>query len=337
MLHYSYFLFLGEEMEREQGTLIHWDNDKGYGFIRPKIGYKDVFFHIGSLPHYQRRPKIGDTVTFEIEVDDHGRSYATSSKIKGIAWSLFTLVWGCLLLLFIAYLYLTVEKSLPFHPAAFYVGMSLLTIWAYGRDKRAAQLGLWRTREVTLHTLEALGGWPGALFAQIFYRHKLKKLSYQIVLGSIILIHGVLWYQLFTGQTQYRPYQEMAITAIRESFQAIEGVVSGLLANKNRVTVSDNKPTETRSEQKSGVSSSHRSLVAPLQGTRTVSGVVKEIRPGEGVVVTLDGKREGMVKKSTLVANFPSLFKKGEQLQVAVQSITFSGKTGHIELILVEE
>ena len=55
------------------------------------------------------------------------------------------------------------------------------------------------------------------------------------------------------------------------------------------------------------------------------------------MVVTLDGKREGMVKKSTLVANFPSLFKKGGQLQVAVQSITFSGKTGHIELILVEE
>jgi uncharacterized membrane protein YsdA (DUF1294 family)/cold shock CspA family protein len=323
-------------MGRELGTLIRWDNDKGYGFIRPKVGYKDVFFHIGSLPHYQRRPKIGDTLTFEIEVDDHGRSYATSSKIKGVAWSLFTLVWGCLLLLFLAYLYLAIEKLMPFHPAALYVGMSLLTIWAYGRDKRAAQLGLWRTREFTLHTMEALGGWPGALFAQIFYRHKLKKLSYQIVLGCIILVHGVLWFQLFTDQTKY-PYRETVNAAIRGAFQTIEGTVSGLLANSNRATISKSELMQTRNEQKSGASFSHRSLVAPLQGTRTVSGVVKEIRPGEGIVVTLDGKKEGMVRKSTLVANFPSLFKKGEQLQVAVQSISFTGKTGHIELILVED
>jgi cold shock CspA family protein len=59
-----------ERMEREQGTLIHWDDDKGYGFLRSNNGKKDTFLHIKSLPPYQRRPQIGDVLTYEIEVDE---------------------------------------------------------------------------------------------------------------------------------------------------------------------------------------------------------------------------------------------------------------------------
>ena len=44
--------------------------------------------------------------------------------------------------------------------------MSLITFAVYYLDKRAARLGRPRTPEVTLHVLELLGGWPGALLAQ---------------------------------------------------------------------------------------------------------------------------------------------------------------------------
>jgi uncharacterized membrane protein YsdA (DUF1294 family) len=50
--------------------------------------------------------------------------------------------------------------------AAVYGLMSLITFVVYYLDKRAARLGRPRTPEATLHVLELLGGWPGALLAQ---------------------------------------------------------------------------------------------------------------------------------------------------------------------------
>jgi uncharacterized membrane protein YsdA (DUF1294 family) len=49
---------------------------------------------------------------------------------------------------------------------AVYGLMSLITFAVYFFDKRTARHGRPRTPEVTLHVLELLGGWPGALLAQ---------------------------------------------------------------------------------------------------------------------------------------------------------------------------
>ncbi len=56
-----------------------------------------------------------------------------------------------------------------------YAAMSLVTFAAFALDKRAAVKGLRRTPEATLHTLELFGGWPGALLAMSFVRHKNRK------------------------------------------------------------------------------------------------------------------------------------------------------------------
>lgn len=73
------------------------------------------------------------------------------------------------------------------HPFAMiptvYLIMSLFAFIAYASDKRAAVRGEWRVPESTLHVLELLGGWPGALFAQKRLRHKSSKLSYQKTYG----------------------------------------------------------------------------------------------------------------------------------------------------------
>jgi len=58
-----------------------------------------------------------------------------------------------------------------------YLPMSLVTALAYWLDKaraRAAGSGATRRRvpERTLHLLELLGGWPGALWAREHVRHK---------------------------------------------------------------------------------------------------------------------------------------------------------------------
>ena len=58
--------------------------------------------------------------------------------------------------------------------------LSATTYLAYAVDKRAAERGRWRTPESTLHALELLGGWPGALIAQRVMRHKTRKASYRM-------------------------------------------------------------------------------------------------------------------------------------------------------------
>ncbi len=74
-----------------------------------------------------------------------------------------------------------------------YLAMSLVTIVAYGLDKEKAGRGEWRTAESLLHLLELGGGWPGALFAQQLFRHKTRKVGYQVVFWLIVLAHFGLW------------------------------------------------------------------------------------------------------------------------------------------------
>ena len=74
-----------------------------------------------------------------------------------------------------------------------YAAMSLVTFGAFAWDKRSARLGRWRTSERTLHTLELLGGWPGAILAMRLVRHKNRKGRYIAVLALIVAVHLAAW------------------------------------------------------------------------------------------------------------------------------------------------
>lgn len=74
-----------------------------------------------------------------------------------------------------------------------YVVASCVTFFAYAWDKTSAQDGEWRVSENTLHLLELLGGWPGALLAQQCLRHKTVKSSYQVIFWLIVAAHVGLW------------------------------------------------------------------------------------------------------------------------------------------------
>ncbi|NVZ83400.1 DUF1294 domain-containing protein [Pseudomonas yamanorum] len=94
-----------------------------------------------------------------------------------------------------------------------YRGVSLIPLVAYGvvsvvafllywSDKRKAREDSWRTPENVLHAVELAGGWPGALIAQQVFRHKTRKVSYQVAFWLIVLLHEVFWIdQLFLGGT----------------------------------------------------------------------------------------------------------------------------------------
>jgi len=74
-----------------------------------------------------------------------------------------------------------------------YVIASSLTFAVYAWDKQRAALSEWRIPETTLHLMELVGGWPGALLAQRLLRHKNRKVSFQIIFWLIVLEHLAAW------------------------------------------------------------------------------------------------------------------------------------------------
>ena len=89
-----------------------------------------------------------------------------------------------------------------FIPLAAYGVVSVIAFLLYWSDKRKAQTNSWRTPENILHAVELAGGWPGALIAQQVFRHKTRKVSYQVLFWVIVLLHQVFWLdQLLLGGT----------------------------------------------------------------------------------------------------------------------------------------
>jgi uncharacterized membrane protein YsdA (DUF1294 family) len=77
--------------------------------------------------------------------------------------------------------------------------MSALAFSVYWMDKRRASRGEWRISERALHTIELLGGWPGAWIAQRMFRHKWRKTQYVLVFWLIVAVHMAGWALWFAG------------------------------------------------------------------------------------------------------------------------------------------
>ncbi len=61
---------------RTQGSLIKWNADRGFGFIRTHDSGIEVFVHVSAFPRSGRTPQIGDILHFEITTDPEGRKRA---------------------------------------------------------------------------------------------------------------------------------------------------------------------------------------------------------------------------------------------------------------------
>lgn len=70
-----------------------------------------------------------------------------------------------------------------------YITMSVIAFIAYGIDKSAARRGKWRTPEKTLQVIGLLCGWPGAVAAQKFFRHKSSKASFQMFFWTSVILN----------------------------------------------------------------------------------------------------------------------------------------------------
>lgn len=58
---------------RSHGTLVKWNDDRGFGFIASAQGSKEIFVHVSAFPRDGRRPQINELVSFETEAGPDGR------------------------------------------------------------------------------------------------------------------------------------------------------------------------------------------------------------------------------------------------------------------------
>ncbi len=183
---------------RSQGTLTSWNDERGFGFIAPDDGSRQVFVHINAFNNRGLRPEINQLLRYTLSSDSKGRPcaenvlFADERRRRGIGSFAVALLFFAVLA--VASFHLNKIPRLIFW---LYVFVSLLSFLMYAKDKSAAKKGSWRTPESTLHLLSLFCGWPGALIAQQILRHKSKKQSFRFVFWITVLLNCAAFVLLF--------------------------------------------------------------------------------------------------------------------------------------------
>ena len=209
-------------MIRKKGKIIKWDDDKGFGFILPNDSQKNIFVHIKSFSDKRIRPEEGQQVTYSVQKNNDGRYAAikvsratdnvlrnrvsgkrkkninpiykqintnnTQSDLKS-AHSI-PIFYAIIIFGFVAFLiHFSVEGKLPPYVMGVYLVMGIITYFIYSEDKDMSINNERRISEQHLLKLSLFGGWIGALIAQHKFRHKTKKISFQMSFWVIVFFN----------------------------------------------------------------------------------------------------------------------------------------------------
>ncbi len=182
--------------QRLVGRIIEWNDQCGFGWAEG-YGQQRIFVHVSDLRPRQARPELGSQVDYVRGIDSQGRYCAKDVATFAIrrsvrrrgGWRNLALLGAALVLPGLA----LAQSPVAWWPGlGVLLGMSIAAVAAYAYDKKQAMDGGRRVAESTLHLIEFLGGWPGALLAQGWFRHKCSKASYQAAFWSIVLLYEIL-------------------------------------------------------------------------------------------------------------------------------------------------
>ena len=205
----------------QRGELIEWNDERGFGFIRPDAGGAHLFVHVSQIARIATRPRVGDSLTYTLGRGRDGGpaavnvSIAGANPLKGRAQARgrepaprqhhaagfrHTIRYSVAAALAALLLIGTLAGSVPIVLLAAYIGMGAVSAAFYYDDKRQAQSGGWRTSEARLHGIDVLFGTIGGLLAQQVFRHKTAKLEFALTSYAIAALHGLWLIGLATGR-----------------------------------------------------------------------------------------------------------------------------------------
>lgn len=201
---------------QQTGRLATWNDERGFGFIDCEDGDR-VFVHIKSIARIATRPRIGDRLRFDLGPGRDGRPSAINVRVeganpvdpraarRGLPRSAQRLTGRRLVRLLLAAVLaaaLVAAAKTGQLPAWFgwiYLGMGLVSGFAYLVDKRRAEADAWRVPESSLHTLDLVFGVAGGLVAQAAFNHKVSKPPFAAMTLLITALHVMAIMALATG------------------------------------------------------------------------------------------------------------------------------------------
>ena len=69
---------------RLEGTLRTWNDEKGFGFIAPRDGGREIFAHISSFVRDGSRPTVGESLSYVLGHSKDGKPQALNITRKAI-------------------------------------------------------------------------------------------------------------------------------------------------------------------------------------------------------------------------------------------------------------
>jgi uncharacterized membrane protein YsdA (DUF1294 family)/cold shock CspA family protein len=225
---------------RQTGTLVEWNDDRGFGFLEPAGGGERAFCHISQFTVRSRRPILGQKLSYQMSRDERGRLCAAQIRPAGLearsqkqrsavpsssrlsSW--FAVAVSVIFLAIIVAL--VTAGRIPWIIPAVYAIASGITLLVYAFDKSAAMASRWRTQESTLHLFALLGGWPGAWIAQLQFRHKTKKASLIAAFFLCVIVNlAVLAWLIFKPDN---PFAQLLWDISRGLELAADGIHLGM-------------------------------------------------------------------------------------------------------------
>lgn len=169
-----------------QGQVIHFNREKGYGFITADGQSENIFVHVSEISNAKELFR-GQSVEFNLKKTAKG--LAAINVVAGAKQQSPYLIFGVVATLIVIAVFSYLYRGESIHPILSYlIAINTATFLLYGYDKFISTTEQLRVPEYTLHTLALLGGSPAGLMAQKFFRHKTVKGSFQLVYWVIVLV-----------------------------------------------------------------------------------------------------------------------------------------------------
>ncbi len=198
-------------MAREEGILVDWHDDRGFGFIQRPGRLGKLYVHMKSIGKSVDRPKPGDRLSYEIGEGKGGRPTAVDVRIlpppkpktapaqkpqaaresapekRGLL-NISPRVAAAAVIIVLLGNNIALTRF-PLWVGLLYLIASISSFLFYQADKRAAEKREWREPERRLHLLDLTFGIVGGLLAQHVLRHKTYKPGFVTITALITALH----------------------------------------------------------------------------------------------------------------------------------------------------